>query len=55
MVCIIISVDDDIDVKPNSADFALFDDLKKKVDLGLEANIAQYQPVRATENPYEIQ
>ena len=40
----------------NSADFSLFDDLKKKVDLGREVNASlnQYQPVRTTENPYEM-
>ena len=60
MVCIINSkinaIADDIDVKPNGADFALFDDLKKKVDLGREAEgtLNRYQPIRATENPYEI-
>lgn len=58
MVCIINSkiADDDIDVKPNGTDFALFDDLKKKVDLGQETGgtLNRYQPIRATENPYEI-
>ena len=63
MVCCIINskliinvIADDIDVKPNGADFALFDNLKKKVDLSREAEgtLNRYQPIRATENPYEI-
>jgi hypothetical protein len=40
----------------DSADFSLFDDLKKKVDLSQESGgtLNRYQPIRATENPYDM-
>ena len=52
------SADDDNDEKPvnTKAQFTLFDDLKKKVDLSqdAESSLNEYRAVRAVENPYQI-
>ena len=60
LLTLFLAVDDDLstDMKPVSTDthFALFDDLKKKVDLSQESTavLNEYQPLKVTENPYEI-